>query len=361
MKFMKNGDKPRVVILGGGNGTSRLLLALLPMLLNEEIDSLYALVHMSDDGGSTGRLRDQYDVAAVGDLTKCLMALSPMRGDLRGNEFLAALEYRFSNGDFQGHTVRNVLLTALEKTQPLAESVDESDAPIDRALAVLARVLQVPKRAGVIPTTTTSLTEQVVITFDGEQNLLGEGQHSISHRVNMQADPRWEPGDVRVQFAEKELSLNGRAQKVLEEATHIIVAPGHTYGTILPTLALPALGEAIAGLEAKLWVVMTLLTTPMQTTGWHGEDFVRVYESYLGRAVDLVIGNKSSTDIELVEGQEWVRFSESDHVYRLIEREMVSGALPKTQEGDVVPRSVVVHDSARLQKLIGELMIDDSV
>lgn len=353
---MTNKTKPRIVILGGGNGTSRLLLALLPKLLKEEIKSLHALVHVSDDGGSTGRLREQYQVSAVGDLTKCLMALSSFQGDLRGNEFLTALGYRFSDGDFQGHTVRNILLTALEKTQPLAKSIDEADAPIDRALAVMARVLQVPKHAGVIPTTTIPLTEQVVITFNEEQNLLGEGQHSISHRVNLQADPRWRPGDVRVIFAEGDVPLNDRARHVLEQATHIIVAPGHTYGTILPTLALLSLQKVVSKADAKLWVVMTLLTTPHQTTGWRGEDFVNVYESYLGRSVDLVISNKNKADIDLVEGQEWVQFNGGGENYKLIEEDLVSDARPKVQASDVVPRAVAVHDSARMQKIIGGLL-----
>ena len=351
-----SGSKPRIVILGGGNGTSRLLLALLPKLLREEIKSLHALVHMSDDGGSTGRLREQYQVSAVGDLTKCLMALSSFRGDLRGNEFLTALEYRFSDGDFQGHTVRNILLAALEKTQPMAESIDEGDAPIDRALAVMARILQIPKHTGVIPTTTIPLTEQVVINFDGQQNLLGEGQHSISHRVNLQADPRWKPGDVRVMFVEGDVPLNDRACRVLERATHIIVAPGHTYGTVLPTLALPALNNIVSKIDAKLWVVMTLLTTPHQTAGWRGEDFVSVYESYMGRPVDLVISNNNKAKVDLVEGQEWVQFDGGSGRYELIEENLVSSAIPKIQGGDVVPRAVVVHDSARVQKIVGALL-----
>lgn len=348
-------SKPRVVILGGGNGTSRLLLAILPMLLNEEIESLHALVHMSDDGGSTGRLREQYQVSAVGDLTKCLMALSSLRGDLRGNEFLSALEHRFDSGDFIGHTVRNILLAALETTQP-GSVADQSDAPIDRALAVMARILQVPKNAGVIPTTTVPLTEQVVIKFNGHRNLLGEGQHSISHSVNMQADPRWKPGDVKVRFAEGDVPLNERAGKILDRATHIIIAPGHTYGTILPTLALPALQRKISKNKARAWVVMTLLTTPMQTTGWTGQDFVNVYQSYLGKNIDLVISNNKKADIELVNGQDWVEFDNTEKEYQFIQKPLVSSALPKSQSGDVVPRAIVVHDSAKMQKLITDLL-----
>src|SRR3989338_7251871 len=160
----------RVVVLGGGNGTSRLLSALLPLLKDETIGSLHALVHMADDGGSTGRLREQYDVGAMGDLTKCLLALSSLRGDIRGDEFLKALEYRFEDGDFQGHTLRNALLAALELTS----------SDIDAAMATFARVLQGPKFTCVIPTTLQALTQQVAIVQNGEQKILGRGQHFIS-------------------------------------------------------------------------------------------------------------------------------------------------------------------------------------
>lgn len=348
MKVKKaEGNHRHVVVLGGGNGTSRLLRALLPLLRWEKIASLHALVHMSDDGGSTGRLREQYGVAAMGDLTRCLMALSILQGDVRGDEFLRALEYRFASGDFVGHTLRNIFLTALEVT-----------SDIDTAVATMARVLQVPKYAGVVPTTLTTLTEQVVITFQGKPNLLGEGEHSIAHRVNMQADPRWEPGAVTVTFAEGDVPLNPRAQEILAAATHIIVAPGHTFGTILPTLALPALKRAIAPSRAELLVVMTLLTTPRQTIGWSGEDFVRVYQSYLGRAPAVVIGNNAPLpDIALVDGQEWVLFREPEHPYRLIEENVVSTEEQGKQAGDTVPRAIVVHDTETIGRLLQGLIV----
>src|SRR3989344_20291 len=107
------GDKPRVVILGGGNGTSRLLRALAPLLAGGELASLHALVLNADDGGSTGRLRAQYHVSAMGDLTRCLVALSGFHGDRRGEQLLAALGYRVASGDFAGHTLRNIFLTSL--------------------------------------------------------------------------------------------------------------------------------------------------------------------------------------------------------------------------------------------------------
>lgn len=340
----------RIVVLGGGNGTSRLLSALLPLLKDKSIDSLHALVHMADDGGSTGRLREQYDVGAMGDVTKCLLALSGLRGDVRGDKFLRALEYRFENGDFAGHTLRNALLTALELTSDL-----------DAAIATFARVIQIPKYAGVIPTTLKPLTQQVVLRKDGKETLLGSGQHFISWKVNVQEKPEWKPEDIRVEFQEHDAMLNPRAKAALDAATHIIIAPGHTYGSIIPTLASLSLGntEALQNSKAHISVVMTLLTTPLHTVGWTGEDFVRVYESYLKRSVDLVVANTGRIDdVELVPGQTWVDFSSAEHTYELQRLNVARKVHAPQQAHDAVPRPVLVHDDEAMNQLFRAYLAD---
>jgi len=335
----------RVMVLGGGNGTSRLLQALLPLLGNGHIQSLHALVHMADDGGSTGRLREQYAVGAVGDLTKCLLALSPLKGDIRGEAFIKALEYRFANGDFSGHTLRNALLAALEITSDL-----------DAAIATFARILQVPKYTGVIPTTLKALTQQVLVRKDGAEELLGSGQHFISWNVDVQKDPSWKPEDIRVTFAE-DASLNPRAKQALQGATHIIIAPGHTYGSILPTLASLSLGnnDALQDSNAYITVVMTLLTTQLHTVGWVGEDFVRVYESYIKRPVNLVIANTGHPSVELVQGQAWVEFQETQHAYTLQQEDIVKLTEQPQQAQDSVPRPIIVHDSKKMESIFRTL------
>ena len=347
---MKNTEaaKPRVVVLGGGNGTSRLLKALLPWQMEGKIESLYALVHMADDGGSTGKLRAQYEVGAMGDLTNSLMALSTLWGDVRGEELLKALMYRFESGDFKGHSLRNILLTVFELTS----------SDIDSAIAIMARMVQIPKFTGVIPLTEKALTQQVVVGEGASEHVLGEGQHFISWNVDLQADAAWKPGDVKITFKEKDVELNPRAAKALLEATHIIVAPGHTVGTIMPMLATPGLMQAIEKNPANLIIVMTLLTTPRHTTGWSGEDFVRVYQSYLGRGADVVVANTSMPDIGLVAGQDWVKFGDVNHTYELLKAEVAKVLDIQQLKADVVPRPILVHDSEKMKEVFGRLFFE---
>lgn len=353
--------RPKIVVLGGGNGTSRLLQALLPLLQSKQIQSLHALVLNADDGGSTGRLRAQYGVSAMGDLTRCLMSLSGFHGDVRGEQLLAALNHRFTTGDFAGHTLRNVFLASLEMThtnQAIQSAAYDHEPGLEAAVAMMARILQVPKSAGVVPMTLQPLTQQVIVDVDGHQELLGEGQHFISHNVNLQADPRWQPGAVTVTFVEKDVPLSPRAVDILTEATHIIVAPGHTYGTILPTLALPQLGQQLTNHSAQIIVVMTLLTTPRQTTGWTGEDFIRVYQQHLGdHPINVVIGNSGVSDVSLVAGQTWVAFNNTEHDYDLRVANVVSTAEQQAVTGDVVPRAIVIHDAERLRNVLADVLL----
>lgn len=341
MAVVKENMGPKVAVLGGGNGTSHLLAALMPLLEKGQVASLHALVHMADDGGSTGRLREQYAVGAMGDLTRCMLALSKLRGDVRGEKFLQALEFRFEDGDFAGHTLRNALLAALELTSDL-----------DAAIATFARVLQIPKYSGVVPMTLRPVTQVVEVPdVQGKRSMLGKGQHFISWNVDLQAEQAWKPGDVRVRFAETDVDMNPRAREVLEAATHIVVAPGHTYGSILPTLASLELenGFSLEDLEAKLVYVMTLLTTPKHTVGWSGEDFVDVYSSYLGKRPEVVVANSKAVDIELVADQEWVKFKQRDHDYELVETALAAKEVNVPAAGDAIERAIVVHDPTAMR------------
>ena len=113
----KKRQKKHFVVIGGGTGTFTVLNALKKYSVR-----LSAIVSMADDGGSTGVLRDQYGALPPGDVRRALVALSPDSGMMR-----KLFEYRFENGDFGGHSVGNLFLSALEKlTGNFATAVEEA-------------------------------------------------------------------------------------------------------------------------------------------------------------------------------------------------------------------------------------------
>ena len=148
----KNSKKPNIVVIGGGTGTNSVLTG-----LKRYPVELTAIVTMADDGGSTGRLRDEYGVLPPGDIRQCLVALSDESLLMR-----KLFNYRFDRGEFKGHSFGNIFISTLEKTS----------GGLDKALDVVSKLMKV--RGTVIPVT---LSETRLIALLGNGKILrGESQ-----------------------------------------------------------------------------------------------------------------------------------------------------------------------------------------
>ena len=187
---------PRIVAIGGGTGLSTLLRG-----LKEHTANLTAIVSVADDGGSTGRLREQVGIPAVGDIRNCLVALAetePAMGEL--------LQYRFGNdeGSLSGHAVGNLLITAMH-------AIDGGD--FEAAVRQMNRVLAV--RGSVVPASGTALTLHARLR-DGSEVA---GQSRV---MRMRGIERvWlEPSDVRA---------SRDALQAIAEADLVILGPGSLY------------------------------------------------------------------------------------------------------------------------------------
>lgn len=229
-----SGLRPRVVALGGGTGLATLLRAAKRLPLS----SLSAIVTVSDDGGSSGRLRQEYDMPPPGDVRNCLVALA------EDDELLTRLfAFRLpGEGPTGGHPLGNLFMTALHHLT--------GDFP--RAVRLAAEVLRV--RGAVLPATGDKVT------------LLGEGPHgeelvgetAISHggpprRVWLDpADPRALP----------------EALAAIVAAEVIVIGPGSLYTSLVPNLLVPALRDAVIRTRARKVFVANLVTQPGETDGF---------------------------------------------------------------------------------------------
>ena len=201
---------PKVVALGGGHGLAMTLRG-----VRGYAGEITAVASVADDGGSTGRLRKDFDVPAPGDLRKCLVALA---GD--DTVWPEAFEHRFDAGDLEGHALGNLMIVGLTSTLgDFCRALDEAG----RLLNAVGRVL---------PAT----TEPVVLKADIEGEAV-EGQVAVQNSA----------GRIRrVGLIPSDAPAPADALAAIRDADQIILAPGSLYTSLLPVLCVPELREALA-------------------------------------------------------------------------------------------------------------------
>jgi uncharacterized cofD-like protein len=250
---------PRIVAIGGGTGLSTLLRG-----LKEHSANLTAIVSVADDGGSTGRLREQLGIPAVGDIRNCLVALAetePVMGEL--------LQYRFGaeEGSLTGHAVGNLLISAMT-------AIDGGD--FEAAVRQMNRVLAV--RGSVVPAAGIALTLHARLRDGGEV----EGQSRI---MRMRGIERvWlEPSDVRA---------SRDALGAIAAADLVVLGPGSLYTSLLATALVPEIRAALASTRALRVHVANVATQAGETEGYDLADHVEALAAHgIGDLVDVVLAN----------------------------------------------------------------------
>ncbi len=245
-KYMVNSDTKRVVVIGGGTGTYTVLTAL------RDYKSLHlsAIVSMCDDGGDTGKLRDQYGVLPPGDVRRCLVALSG------GNNILSKL---FEKRLFKGHSLGNLVLASLEKSYGDFES----------AIKVTSNLLRV--RGEVIPVTLDNVRLYAEL----------EGGYTINGETNIDI-PKHNP-DLKIEsiFTKPEARVNQKAKDAVSKADLILIGPGDLYTSILPNFITEGFSGAVEAAQAKKVYICNLMTKHGETTGFYAEDFVNEVANYV--------------------------------------------------------------------------------
>jgi uncharacterized cofD-like protein len=262
----------RVVALGGGTGLSAVLRGLKEHVAERgksspvrPIADLTAVVTVTDDGGSSGRLRREYRVLPPGDIRNCMVALSKDE-HLLGELF----QYRFPAGrGLAGHSFGNLFLTALSNIT--------GDFP--RAVQVSAQVLAI--RGRIFPSTAQNVTLEAVL----EDGTRVAGETSISRSRKRIATVRLVPR--RVQPLPEVI-------KAIREADLILVGPGSLYTSILPNLLVEKMVDAIAGSKATRVYIANLMTQPGETRHYSVADHVHAIQKHTRKPLfDFVVINQT--------------------------------------------------------------------
>lgn len=257
--------KRKVVVLGGGTGSSTLLRGLKEFPLD-----LTAIVSVCDDGRSTGVLREEFNIPAVGDIRRVLIALSetePLVAEL--------FNYRFNTtSDLDGHTVGNLLLTASSGiTGNLSDGIE-----------ALSKVLNL--RGKVVPLT----EDNVVLMGEMEDGSIVEGEHNITMNKNP---------IKKVYYKEKPVPTQ-EAVNAIKEADLVLLSMGSVFTSIIPNLICEEIIEAIDNSKAKVMYVCNMVTQPGETDKFKVSDHIKLLNQYLGEhKIDVVVANSGVIDREM--------------------------------------------------------------
>lgn len=328
----------KIAVIGGGTGSFTLLSG-----LKLYTDKLTALVNMSDDGGSTGRLRDELGVLPPGDVRQCLVALSdtPKLREL--------FSYRFDEGDLKGHVFGNLFLTALEKTT----------GSFAEGIGVASEVLNIT--GSVEPITHTDV-RLVMEKCDGE---IIHGQHFIDCGDYGIGKPKL--------WLEPVGEVNPKAVTAIMDADIVVIAPGSLYSSLAPALIVPGVGEALAKSKAFKIYVCNLVTKPGQTDGYDVGDFADEIERLASDCfLDAVLYNTEKPDKDLLEkyaadGELAVDYNEDKlqkFHYVAVGAKLLSGKIwSNNSKADqlAATRTLIRHDPKATARAIVELYENESL
>ena len=251
----------KVVVFGGGTGLSCLLsgLKLFPL-------DVTTVIAVSDNGSSTGVLKEELNIPAVGDIGKVLLAMANVDSD-----FVDLMGYRFSKeGSLHNHPVRNIMLAALIDIK----------GNLTEATKYMSTLLKV--KGTVLPLT----EEKVELVGEGKKGSFF-GEECVSENIK----------DIKRLHYDHDVKVGEEVKQRILDADLIIFSPGSLYTSVLPHLLAKEVVETIKNAKAPLMYISNLVTQPGETDGYNVEDHIDVLNSYLdSRKIDVVIANNGEVD-----------------------------------------------------------------
>lgn len=313
----------KITIFGGGSGLSQILkgLKLFPV-------EITAVVSVADNGASTGRLRKDLNIPAVGDISKVMLAMSNVDSDT-----LRLLNYRFTKSKTLGnHSIKNLLLSALLDIK----------GNFNDSIPILMKLLDV--NGNILPLTEDN-ADLVGITEDNKK-ILGEEQITqCASKIK------------KVEYSRK-IKINPQVLKAVEEADLIIFSSGSLLTSIAPHLINKTLVKAINNAKAPKMYICNLFTQPGETDNYAVSNHIKTLENYLGnKGIDVVIANNNMLNKELVNIYQTTEqkdpvILDTDNLKKLGIK-ILADDLAKEEDG------VYRHDSLKTAYLIFSYLMDN--
>ncbi|MDD5487558.1 MAG: YvcK family protein [Candidatus Omnitrophica bacterium] len=243
---------PKIVVVGGGTGLSTLLTG-----LKQKTSNLTAIVTVADDGGSSGRLREEFGVLPPGDIRNCLVALSDS-GDL----LRALFQFRFTEGrGLEGHSFGNLFITALSQvTGDFTKAIRESS----KVLAI---------KGNVVPATL-QIVRLVARRKDGKETI---GECKIRDDAGSPID--------RLSLLPPDCKATKESVEAIRQADCIVLGPGSLYTSVMPNLLIEGIKAEILKANAIKVYICNVMTEPGETDDYSVSDHVRAIIRHTGEGI----------------------------------------------------------------------------
>lgn len=313
-------EQPRIVIIGGGTGLSVLLRG----LKKYPVD-ITAIVTVADDGGSSGRLRNDLDIPAPGDIRNVLAALSDVEPLVE-----EMFQHRFTNSkDLDGHSLGNLILAAMTSIT----------GNFTYAIQEMSKVLNV--RGKVLPATSHS----VVLNAIMEDGTTVTGESSI---------PKSEKRIQNVFLTPRNSTPLPEALQAIRHADLIVIGPGSLYTSILPNLIVPEIGKAILEATAKKVYICNIMTQLGETLDYSASDHVKAIYHHIDRSfIDTILVNKENIPLDILE-----RYKEEKAKPVFFDMEQLNQLGLEVILGDIISldEGVIRHNTLEVAKILYSIL-----
>lgn len=317
--MIKENNEAKVVVIGGGTGLSTMLRG-----LKQYTSHITAIVTVGDDGGGSGKLREDLGMLPPGDIRNCILALAdtePLMEDL--------LQYRFTEGSLKGQCFGNLFLAAMAG---ISENFEDAVQKMSSVLAVKGKVLPVT-------------LDDMKLIAELENGEIIEGESKI-------------PSEVIVRKTRiKKLAIKPIDAKPLEEAIKainnadvIIMGPGSLYTSIIPNLLVKGIPEAICKSPAKKVYISNVMTQPGETDGFKVSNHLKVLMDYgVAENIDYVIANNGIIPPDIKE-----KYAKENAELVVLDYENISNLNVNVIEADLIKitKRYVKHNAEKLAELI---------
>ncbi len=306
---------PKIVAIGGGTGLSTLLTG-----LKEYTSNITAIVTVADDGGSSGRIRKQFDILPPGDIRNCLVALADASSMMRD-----LFQFRFEEGsELAGHSFGNLFITVMTRIT----------GDFEKGVRETSKVLAL--RGQVIPST----LAKVILCARHLDGSVTEGENRI---------PKAQKKISRVYLKPESAETTPEAVKAIIEADIIVLGPGSLYTSILPNLLISGIKDSLVASKAIKVYVCNVMTQPGETDGFTASDHISALVNHSDpRVINYCIVNTGRVRSGILE-----RYGQEKAYQVVNDRRRVEAMGYRVIEDDTISTdNFIRHDPIKLAKIV---------